>query len=63
MAGRRLEALTLTEAERSDLTALAAQPKTAQAAQPQAVQDVFIVRKLGDGWLIDSIGTMDAGRK
>jgi len=39
------------------------QPKTAQAAQPQAVQDVFILRKLGDGWLIDSIGTMDAGRR
>ena len=39
------------------------QPKTAQAAQPQAVQDVFVLRKLGDGWLIDSIGTMDAGRR
>jgi serine/threonine protein kinase len=39
------------------------QPKTAQAAQPQAVQDVFILRKLGDGWLIDSIGTMEAGRR
>jgi hypothetical protein len=31
------------------------QPKTAQAAQPQAVQDFFVLRKLGDGWLIDSI--------
>ena len=39
------------------------QPKTAQAAQPQAVQDVFVLRKLGDGWLIDSIGTIDAGRR
>jgi serine/threonine-protein kinase len=39
------------------------QPKTAQAAQPQAVQDVFVMRKLGDGWLIDSIGTMNAGKK
>jgi eukaryotic-like serine/threonine-protein kinase len=39
------------------------QPKTAQAAQPQAVQDVFVLRKLGDGWLIDSVGTMDAGRR
>jgi serine/threonine-protein kinase len=39
------------------------QPKTAQAAQPQAVQDVFVLRKLGDGWLIDSIGAMDAGRR
>jgi predicted Ser/Thr protein kinase len=39
------------------------QPKTAQAAQPQAVQDVFVMRKLGEGWLIDSIGTLDAGRR
>jgi len=31
MAGRRLEALRLTEAERSELTRLAARPKTAQA--------------------------------
>jgi serine/threonine protein kinase len=39
------------------------QPKTAQAAQPQAVQDVFVLRKLGDGWLIDSVGTIDTGRR
>jgi hypothetical protein len=31
VAGRRLETLTLTEAERAELTALAARPKTAQA--------------------------------
>jgi transposase-like protein len=31
MAGRRLEALALTEVEKSELTALAARPKTAQA--------------------------------
>ena len=31
------------------------QPKTAQAAQPQVVQDFFVLRKLGDGWLIDSV--------
>jgi transposase len=36
MAGRRLEALTLTEAERSELTALAARPKTAQALAQRA---------------------------
>jgi serine/threonine-protein kinase len=39
------------------------QPKTAQAAQPQAVQDVFVLRKIGDGWLIDSVGTMQGGRR
>ncbi len=38
------------------------QPKTAQAAQPQAVQELFVMRKLGEGWLIDSAGTMDAAR-
>jgi len=36
MAGRRLEALTLTDAERSELTALAARPKTAQALAHRA---------------------------
>jgi hypothetical protein len=36
MAGRRLEALTLTEAERSELTALAARPKTAQVLAQRA---------------------------
>src|SRR3954454_10763918 len=36
MAGRRLEALMLTDAERSELTALAARPKTAQALAQRA---------------------------
>ncbi len=36
MAGRRLDALTLTDAERSELTALAARPKTAQALAQRA---------------------------
>ena len=36
MAGRRLEALTLTEAERFELTALASRPKTAQALAQRA---------------------------
>jgi transposase len=36
MTGRRLEALTLTDAERSELTALAARPKTAQALAHRA---------------------------
>jgi len=36
MAGRRLETLTLTDAERSELTTLAARPKTAQALAQRA---------------------------
>ena len=36
MAGRRLEALILTDTERSELAALAARPKTAQALAPRA---------------------------
>jgi transposase len=36
MAGRRLEALTLTDAERIELTALAVRPKTAQALAQRA---------------------------
>jgi transposase len=36
MAGRRLEALTLTDAERSELLALASRPKTAQALAQRA---------------------------
>jgi transposase len=36
MAGRRLEALMLMEAERSELTGLAARPKTAQALAQRA---------------------------
>ena len=44
-------------------TVYTCQPKTAQAAQPQAVQELFVLRKLGEGWLIDSAGTMDAGRR
>ena len=36
MAGRRLEALALTDAERSELTALASRPKTAQALAQRA---------------------------
>jgi transposase len=36
MAGRRLEALVATDAERSELTALAARPKTAQALAERA---------------------------
>jgi len=36
MAGRRLEAVTLTDAERSELTAMASRPKTAQALAQRA---------------------------
>ena len=36
MAGRRLEVLTLTDGERSELTAFAARPKTAQALAQRA---------------------------
>jgi hypothetical protein len=36
MAGRRLDALTLTEAEKSELMAMASRPKTAQALAQRA---------------------------
>ena len=36
MAGRKLEALVLTEVEKSELTALAARPETAQALAGRA---------------------------
>ena len=39
------------------------QPRTAQAAQPATVQEVFELRKLGNGWVIDSAGTIDARRR
>jgi hypothetical protein len=39
------------------------QPKGAQAAQPQSMQELFVLRKLGDGWLIDSLGVMDTNRR
>ena len=44
-------------------TVYTCQPKTAQAARPEAVQELFVLRKLGDGWLIDSAGTMDTARR
>jgi eukaryotic-like serine/threonine-protein kinase len=44
-------------------TVYTCQPRTAQAAQPQAVQELFVLRKLGEGWLIDSAGTMDSARR
>jgi serine/threonine-protein kinase len=44
-------------------TVYTCQPRTAQAAQPQAVQELFVLRKLGDGWLIDTAGTMDSARR
>jgi serine/threonine-protein kinase len=37
-------------------------PKSRQAPQPQAVSDVFVLRKLGDNWLIDSRGMMETRR-
>jgi predicted Ser/Thr protein kinase len=39
------------------------QPKTGQAPEPQAVQDIFILRKVGGEWLIDSTGMMDTARR
>jgi hypothetical protein len=39
------------------------QPKSAQAAQPQTVQDIFLLRKVGGEWLIDSAGTTDTNRR
>ena len=44
-------------------TVYTCQPKTAQAARPEAVQELFVLRKLGEGWLIDSAGTMDTARR
>jgi hypothetical protein len=44
-------------------TTYTCQPKTAQPAQPQSVQELFVLRKLGDGWLIESAGTMDTTRR
>ena len=44
-------------------TVYTCQPKTAQAARPEAVQELFVLRKLGDGWLIDTAGTMDSARR
>jgi transposase len=37
MAGRRLDALTLTEAEKSELTTMASRPKTAQASAQRII--------------------------
>ena len=45
MAGRRLEVLTLTEAEKSELAAMASRPKTAQALAQRA----RIVLRCADG--------------
>jgi hypothetical protein len=44
-------------------TVYTCQPRTAQAARPEAVQELFVLRKLGDGWLIDTAGTMDSARR
>ena len=43
-------------------TTYSCQPKGAQAAQQASVQELFVLRKLGDAWLIESAGTMDAPR-
>ena len=39
------------------------QPNTGQAPEPQAVQDVFVLRKVGGEWLIESAGMMDTARR
>jgi serine/threonine-protein kinase len=39
------------------------QPRSRQPAQPASVQDVFLLRKLGDAWLIENAGVMDTGRR
>jgi eukaryotic-like serine/threonine-protein kinase len=44
-------------------TVYTCQPDTKQAAQPQAVQDVFVLRKVGDEWLIDSMGLMGTPKR
>jgi eukaryotic-like serine/threonine-protein kinase len=39
------------------------QPNTGQAPEPQAVQDVFVLRKVDGEWLIDSAGMMDTAQR
>ena len=43
-------------------TTYTCQPKGAQGAQQASIQEVFLLRKLADAWLIESAGTMDAPR-
>jgi len=40
-------------------TTYTCQPKTAQPPQLQSMQEVFVLRKLGNGWTIQSTATMD----
>jgi hypothetical protein len=57
MAGRRLGALALTEAEKSELTALAARPKTAQALAGRAriVLAIAVQAAIGLGCAIPAL--------
>jgi formylglycine-generating enzyme required for sulfatase activity len=41
-------------------TTYTCQPPTSQARQSQTVEDVFVLRKVGGGWLIDRTGRMDS---
>lgn len=52
MAGRRLDALNVTDAERSERTALAARPKTAQALAARA----RILLACADGYDNQTVG-------
>jgi hypothetical protein len=44
-------------------TTYTCQPVTGQRVQPQTVDDVFVLRKIGDEWLFDRTGRMDVGRR
>jgi serine/threonine-protein kinase len=44
-------------------TTYTCQPRTGQSAQPQAVQDIFLLRKVAGEWLIDSAGMMDTAKR
>ena len=39
------------------------QPRSRQPALPASVQEFFLLRKLGDAWLIENAGVMDTGRR
>jgi hypothetical protein len=37
----------------------ACQPKSSQAAQSSSVQEIFVLRKLGDEWMIEKLATIN----
>ena len=63
LAGYCAGAAFATAATVTVRTTYQCQPKTGQAPEPQAVQDIFMLRKVGGEWLIDSTGMMDNARR